>query len=261
MMLCLLLFGCRLCKAQDNTDREVTMCIGDTVTMSVVSIGGDSLQWYRNYFPIHGANRDTLVYPDGGLFFARVFAPGGGCWDQSADIRVFMAYPGVTDDYMVVPLGKPVTFNVLTNDDPACAPFDLHSFTIISRPSIGTLVSAEDGVVTYRPPVATLGTDRFTYRITDTEGRTTNEATVYLDLYIDCAILYPNPVDEELHVTVNNQKIHTLIIRDGAGRELYRTPVNSNALIVNMSNYAQGLYFVDLQEHDGPGCSIKIMKR
>lgn len=261
LFLCLLLFCSRLSLAQGNSDQEVTMCAGDTVTMSVQVNDADSLQWYRNYFPINGANGETLVYFDGGLFFVRAFGPQGACWDQSADIRVFMTYPRANDDQLIVPLGKPVTIDVLANDDPACAPFDKKTFTIVTQPAIGTLTAASEGVVVYRPPVATLGTDQFTYRITDVEGRVTNEATVFLELYIDCAILYPNPVDEVLNVTVNNKKIHTLRIYDATGREMYHTTVNSTALAIDLSNYAQGLYMVELMEHDGPGCTMKIMKK
>jgi hypothetical protein len=262
-LLCLLLFGSNIiCLAQSTPDQEVTMCSGDTVTMSATVINADSLQWYRNEVAIPGANQDTLVYLDGGLFYLRAFrGDNKTCIDQSGDIRVFIAYPKTNDDHILVPLGKPVTFDVLENDEPFCAPFDKNTFTILSQPTIGTLTSYDKGVIVYKPSATTIGQDRFTYSIKDVDGRVANEATVYLELYIDCAMLYPNPVEQVLNVTVNNKRIHALKIYDAMGRELYRTVVSGTAFTIDMSDYAQGIYIVDLLEHDGSGCTFKIQKK
>ncbi len=261
LLLCLLLACSQYCVAQSTPDQEVTMCTGDTVTMTAKVIDADSLQWYHNEVAIPGANKDTLVYLNGGLFYLRAFSGGAACVDQSGDIRVFITAPKANDDHIVVPLGKPVSFDVLANDEPLCAPFDKNSFTILTQPAIGTLVSHEQGLIVYKPSATTIGQDKFTYQIKDVDGRVTNEATVYLELFVDCALLYPNPVEQVLNITVNNKRIHAIKIYDARGRELYRTVVNGTSLKVDMGHYAQGIYIVDLLEHDGSGCTIKIQKK
>lgn len=261
LLLCLLLASCYCCTAQSTPDQEVTMCTGDTVTMTATVIAADSLQWFRNEVPIPGANSDTLVYLTGGIFYLRAYAPGGACEDQSGDIRVYITYPRTNDDYINVPLGKTVTFDALENDEPLCAPFDRSSFRIITPPVLGILSAYENGYIVYKPSPTQIGQDRFTYQVRDVDGRIANEATVYLELYIDCAVLYPNPVEQELHITVNNKRIHSIRIYDARGRELYRTVVSTNLLTVDMNSYAQGIYIVELLEHDGSGCTFKIRKK
>ncbi|WP_118974398.1 T9SS type A sorting domain-containing protein [Taibaiella koreensis] len=261
LCLYLLLLGCYAGHAQSTPDKEVTMCVGDTVTMSAEVLFADSLQWFRNDVPVPGAHKDTLVYLEGGLFYLRAYSGKAVCMDQSGDIRVFVTAPQTVDDHILVPLGKPVSFDALANDQPLCAPFDRNTFTIVSPPSIGTLTAWKQGYIVYKPSTTTIGTDRFTYRVRDVDGRLANEATVYLELIIDCAILYPNPVDQILHVTVNNKRIYALKIYDATGREMYRTLVDKTAFDIDISTYAQGIYIVDLLEKDGSGCTIKIHKK
>src|SRR6218665_1937835 len=123
-ILLMISFSCSvvIASAQSTPDLEATICIGDTATMSVSVSGADSLQWYHNGYPVLGANRDTLVTTRGGIYYLKAFH--GQCYDVSGDIRIFTSYPRANDDYVRVPLGTLSTFNVLTNDDPNCAPFD-----------------------------------------------------------------------------------------------------------------------------------------
>ncbi len=264
LILILILFLCCevWCHAQSTPDKEATMCVGDTATMTATATGADSFQWYRNNIAIPGANKDTLISYIGGIYFVRVFNGNSKtCFDQSGDIRIYIETSRANDDYVTVPLGRNAVMDVLLNDDPKCAPFDKSTFHIISQPAIGTLVSAAEGIVTYKPSSTVIGPDKFTYAISDVEGRMTNVATVYLDLFLDCAIVYPNPVGDELNITVNSQKIHALRIYDMAGREMYKTNVSQNVLKVAVQHYAQGVYLVELIEKNGPGCIFKIQKK
>jgi hypothetical protein len=235
------------------------MCLGDTAVMTVSVTNADSLQWYRNGNVMPGANKDTLITELGGIYYLKAFR--SQCEDVSGDIRIFITSPTAADDYVVVPLGTLATFDVLANDNAACAPFDKASFAIVTPPFMGTLVSSAGGIIVYKPSPVKLGIDKFVYRVKDIEGRLAREATVSLELYIDCAILYPNPVEHLLHISVNNKKIHAIRILDATGREVYYTTVNKIALTVDMSSYAQGLYLVELLERDGPGCTIKVIKK
>jgi hypothetical protein len=246
---------------QSTADLETTMCVGDTAVMTVSVTYADSLQWYRNGNVVPGANKDTLITALGGIYYLKAFMFQSQCEDVSGDIRIFIASPATSDDYVAAPLGSLTTFDVLANDDAACAPFDKSSFAIVTPPALGTLVSSAGGIIIYKPSPVKLGIDKFIYRVKDIEGRLAREATVSIELYIDCAILYPNPVENLLHISVNNKKIHAIRIFDATGREVYYTTVSKIALTVDMSSYAQGLYMVELLERDGPGCTIKVLKQ
>lgn len=259
LFLACLFISAATASGQSTADLEATICQGDTALMSVSVTDADSLQWYYNSVAVPGGNNDTLTAFRSGIYYLKAFR--SQCFDVSGDIRIFMAYPRANDDYVKVPLGALATFDVLANDNPNCAPFDPKTFTIISPPVIGTLVSAAGGMIVYKPPVSSFGTDKFVYRITDVEGRRTNEATVSVELYIDCAMVYPNPVEDKLNITVNNKRIHAIKIFDALGRELYHTPVSSTMVSIDMHAFAQGFYVVRLLEHDGPGCMIKVQKR
>ncbi|RYZ46850.1 MAG: T9SS type A sorting domain-containing protein [Sphingobacteriales bacterium] len=248
-----------LARAQSTPDLETTICVGDTATMTISVTDADSLQWYRNGNLLFGANNDTLITTKDGVYYAKAFR--GKCFDVSGDIRVFMAYPRANDDYVIVQMGTLSTFDVLANDEPNCAPFDKSTFTIVSPPSIGTLVSSTGGVIVYKPSPTKLGIDKFVYRVKDVDGRVTNDATVSLELQMDCAIVYPNPVDDVLNVTVNNKRIIALKLYDAWGRQLYQTTVDGPQLTINMQAYAQGIYVIKMFEHDGEGCNMRILKK
>lgn len=248
--------------AQSTPDLRADMCLGDTATMAVSVSNADSLQWYKNGVAIAGANNDTLLAFEGGAYFVRAFiGDGRTCTDESGNIRIIINYPYAHDDYMLVPLGKVAPLAVLLNDQPNCAPFDKGSLHIVTQPSLGIIARVENGIVQYKPPPTLLGVDKFTYAVTDTEGRVTNEAVVSVELFVDCAVLYPNPVENRLQVTVDNKKIRALKVYDGAGRALYQTVVEENNLTVDMSSFPQGIYMVELVGYDGPGCMVKIQKK
>lgn len=254
--------SCWYAAAQSTPDLRADMCLGDTATMTVSVSNADSLQWYKNGEAIAGANNDTLLAFEGGAYFVRAFiGDGRTCTDGSGNIRIIINYPYAHDDYVVVPLGKVSPLDVLLNDQPNCAPFDKSTLHIVSQPSLGTIARVEKGIVYYKPPSTLLGVDKFTYVITDIEGRITNEAVVGVELFVDCAVLYPNPVENKLHVTVDNKKIRALKVYDGAGRALYQTVVEENSLTIDMSSFPQGIYMVELVGYDGPGCMVKIHKK
>jgi len=246
-------------RGQSTPDLEATICEGDTAVMTASVTDADSLQWYRDGLPVANSNNDTLFAFENGIYYLKAFR--GQCFDVSGDIRIFMAYPRANDDYISASLGELTNFDVLANDEAVCAPFDRSTFMIVSPPSIGTLVSSDGGHIIYKPPPAVLGIDRFTYRVKDIEGRLTNEALVTIQLYIDCAFVYPNPVEDWLNVVVNNKKIYALVVTDALGREVYRTAVNSIAVQVDMQGLAQGIYMVKLLEHGGDGCAIRVQKK
>jgi hypothetical protein len=181
------------CEAQAT--KEVSMCQGDTAIMSVTVANADSLQWYYNNNPVSGGNDDTLRYTTAGTFYLVAFSEHGKCTTLSDFIQVSISYPTVNDDSYVLSPGRTEALNVLHNDNPACAAFNLSTITITKPPATGTVMSITNGMIVYQASNSLLGPDQFSYRITDMNGRTTNEAVVHIDVALDCALLYPNPVN------------------------------------------------------------------
>ncbi|WP_416212597.1 Calx-beta domain-containing protein [Nostoc sp. ChiQUE01b] len=73
---------------------------------------------------------------------------------------------------------KPVLINILANDSDADSSINPTTLTIKTNPSNGAIALNLDGTVTYTPNPTFVGTDTFTYTITDTDGLTSNTATV-----------------------------------------------------------------------------------
>jgi VCBS repeat-containing protein len=94
-------------------------------------------------------------------------------------IAIVNPAPVAADDTAVVPVGVPVTLNVLGNDvDPDHDPL---AVTAVTQPAHGTVVINPDGTVTYTPAAGYVGPDSFTYSVSDGQGGV-DIATVTLDV-------------------------------------------------------------------------------
>lgn len=244
--------------AQSTRDTTVVICPGDSATMSATFSNTDSVQWYKNDFPLLGANNDTLVALDGGVYY--VVAYKGECWNESGDITVKIAMPIARDDHYTLGLAHTEGLSILNNDEATCAEFDPNSLKIITPPRFGTIMSIANGRVMYRSAVTDIESDQFTYTIKDVEGHTTNLATVFIDIDFNCGLVYPNPVGNELNVVVNPKRIHAMNLYDSYGRLMYSSDVNRINYKINMGGFSQGNYVIEFLEKNGPGCKIKVHK-
>ncbi len=76
-----------------------------------------------------------------------------------------------------------VAIPVIDNDNDPDGAFGANSVTIANNPQYGAVaVDAETGVVTYTPDHFFVGTDTFTYTVTDADGAVSNEATVTIEV-------------------------------------------------------------------------------
>ena len=81
--------------------------------------------------------------------------------------------PAAFDDAVTTGSGAPVAVDVLANDtDPNPADRPLLRVTVVSGPSLGTLLLASDGTGTYRPRPESVGVDEIVYEVRDPSGRT-----------------------------------------------------------------------------------------
>lgn len=247
-----------LCPAQAL--REISMCQGDTAIMSAVVSDADSMQWYYNGHPVPDANNDTLRSPQAGMFYLMAYSEQGKCFDRSDFIKVEISYPNAADDHYDLSLGRTQALNVLGNDDAACFAFNLSTITITKPPNVGSVISITNGMIVYKASDNLLLPDYFTYRITDMEGRITNEARVNIEVSLNCALLYPNPVQNELNILVDPQKMHGINVYDATGKRLAALGVDQSNQKFDMSSYAQGIYFFEILERNGKGCTLKVQK-
>ncbi len=75
-----------------------------------------------------------------------------------------------------------VDINVVSNDSDPDGTLDLESVVITRAPVRGTALSIGGGLVRYVPEAGYIGSDSFQYTINDTKGRSSNVATVTLQV-------------------------------------------------------------------------------
>ncbi len=86
--------------------------------------------------------------------------------------------PVAADDNAVTAVDTPVAIDVLANDSDPDGTLDVTSVKIKTDAVHGTTSVNSDGVVTYTSAAGFSGSDSFTYTVDDTQGETSNVATV-----------------------------------------------------------------------------------
>ncbi len=89
----------------------------------------------------------------------------------------YAADPVADDDTGETQFDAAVVIDVVANDTDADG-IDPTTVAIVSNPENGAVVNNLNGTVTYAPAAVFSGTDSFTYTVKDTQGATSNEATV-----------------------------------------------------------------------------------
>lgn len=93
--------------------------------------------------------------------------------------------PTATDDATTVTCGDSVNIDILANDLGNGSDLKKNSVVITEGPSLGTVIKEADGTVTYQSEFNSLGSVTFKYKVMNTAGEYSNEATVTVT--IDCA--------------------------------------------------------------------------
>jgi Bacterial Ig domain len=142
-----------------------------------------------------------------------------------------------TDDIVSVNKNTFVTFNVKTNDTQSNFPYPY----IDTNPSHGTLVWQQSfgkptGVVTYTPTIGYIGTDSFTYYLSD-DLTNSAPATVSITV-VDClGTLIVNGINPAPPYAANKLlQASNQVIIDGGDNAVNITGANSNKLTVRAGN-------------------------
>jgi len=244
-------------------DRDTTICPGDTLRLTAYATGAVSYNWYRNNEYLEGQNSNVLVVTASGAYYSEAVGQYGCVSKPSPKVFVEQKMPYALADSAKVAPNRLVTIPILQNDIPGCVSFDHAALSILSQPQKGSASVNEDLTVTYKAIPFATGTDSFTYQLTDQRGFATNIATVYITIDLDCAAVFPNPVNDKLSVRINNRYVSELRILEATGKQLYSTSVlHRPDLTIDMAKYTDGMYIIQLLDaYQNIYCTYKIIKK
>jgi hypothetical protein len=176
----------------------------DPVTIQTAPTNGtataDPTTGVITYTPNKGyLGKDSLTY---------VVTDSAGSVSRVATLSLLVnpAPPTAVNDTVTTPENTPVTFNELANDTAVEATIDPTTVAVVTQPTHGTVtVNPVTGEMTYTPALNYFGPDSLTYTVKDTNGLTSNVATVAITVTFfdyppvandDAASTNPNtPVD------------------------------------------------------------------
>ena len=77
--------------------------------------------------------------------------------------------------------------------------------------------------------------------------RTPCNVSGFKSLKLDGAVIYPNPVSEELYIFIEKEGDYEIFLLDGFGRQIERFTKEENQFHVPMSGFESGCYFVEIR--------------
>jgi len=138
--------------------------------------------------------------------------------------------PIADNDSVSVDTCSTVDINVLDGDTVNAG---VQSINIISQPAHGTVTVNANNTVHYVPHDNYVGPDSFTYSVTDLNGKTSNVATVSIDVTGQCQNTAPDAVNDSGSTNMNTPVTINVIGND-------TDPENDNLTITSFSQGAQG---------------------
>ena len=205
--------------AATNEDMPVTI----SVLLNDADPDGDSLVIESSTQPLHGATArsgTSIIYTPTPNFsgtdtFTYTISDGNGgtaTATVTATVTAVNDAPVANDDSDTTPEDTPVTTNVVANDTDVDGTVVASAVAIVSGPSNGSILNNGDDTVTYTPNANFNGSDIYTYTVQDSDGATSNVATVTItvgsvnDLPIanDDLVLTDEDTPVPIEVTLND---------------------------------------------------------
>ena len=146
--------------------------------------------------------------------------------------------PIAVDDTVMTSQDTPAEFvDVLANDDANGQTIDVTTVVASDPPNGTVVVNATTGTLTYNPDVGFIGVDSFTYTVDDTEGDTSNAATVTVTVTNNSAA--PIAVDDTINTQQDTLGVEVAVLNNDQpnGQTLNVTtvvasdPVNGTAVV------------------------------
>ena len=215
----------------------IGICNGDSATLTAST--ATTYQWLHTGIPILGATTNTYVVHGGGNY-AIIGMSTSGCADTSLADTVTvhpLPVPAITMAGTVLSTGTYVTYQ-WSHDGTAITGAVSQTYTMVT--------TSGDYMVT----------------VTDTNGCTGNSAAFTPSLGVAgttavCAIsIYPNPTSDLINISAPHQVNISLVSAQGRLQGVYK-----NTRQVDMSAFADGVYFLKITDMDGNPIGIeKIVK-
>ena len=79
--------------------------------------------------------------------------------------------------------------------------------------------------------------------------RTSCEINEIQSLKLGGVEIYPNPVNEELHILIEKEGKHEVFLLDGFGRQIEYFTIDENESSISMSGFDSGCYFVEIRSN------------
>nr|WP_162988921.1 gliding motility-associated C-terminal domain-containing protein [Pedobacter schmidteae] len=165
-------------------------------------------------------------------------------------------YPVAIDDYAATKAEEAVAVLVVNNDRPALFPLNVATVDVKKQPANGVLSVTRDGKVVYQPNKGFFGIEKFTYKIDDANGLSSNIAEVRIDV-APPPLEIPNTFtpngdgknDSFIIKGMENYEAVSLFVYNRWGDEVYRNGNYKNEWNGNGLN--DGTYFYVLKMKKG----------
>ncbi|WP_412468438.1 Calx-beta domain-containing protein [Pedobacter sp. KLB.chiD] len=185
--------------------------------------------------------------------------------NNAATVITVPKSPRAIDDEGGTITNKPVTINILGNDDPGNSTLDQLTIEIINQPKHGRVVVNADGSITYTPDQGYIGDDSFSYRVKDAFGYYTNVAAVTLTANFT-GLTIPNlftPNGDGINDTfeilgINQYQTNELTIVNRWGNEVFRAKGYQNNW--TGENLNEGTYYYLLRVKKAGNDQYQVFK-
>jgi hypothetical protein len=148
------------------------------------------------------------------------------------------------------------------------AVFNPSTFSYLWSPAIGNIANDTAQYTTGQPSANT------SYIVTVTDSTTgcykmdTVNVTVLCGLAVQQLTMdnnefaiYPNPATESFTIESTNHKIKSIKLFNTLGEIISTTTPNNTKSIININQYANGIYFIEITDEDGNTVNRKIVKQ
>lgn len=218
------------------------VCESGGINMYANAPGASGLQWVLNGVPIPGANQNVLTINQGGQYQLISFS-GNGCSDTSG-ISTIVGVPGIYIDS----ISGPRVVN----------PNQVYTYSVPYFPGKNYLWSLGNGFLvsgqtTHSIEVYWFGNQLGSLFLTVSDGPCTEYKSIFIQGYISIdendvkvSTIFPNPSSGVFKVLCDDVP-SAATIRDALGRELINQIPITEEFSFDISDFADGVYFLHLQ--------------
>ncbi|MBK9013000.1 MAG: gliding motility-associated C-terminal domain-containing protein [Saprospiraceae bacterium] len=168
------------------TPSSLVICVGDDLVLATTLYTGTvSYEWFKDGVSIGTTNDPNFVVtpPMSGVYSVEVTVDGCSAGSTGVAVTVPAAPDAIDDEYSST-TQTAVSGNVSDNDTGGAV-----THTVVTEPSIGSVILNQDGTFTYTPSTPAAPTVTFVYEICLVEcPGACDQATVTITYQVDCEV-------------------------------------------------------------------------